>query len=141
MKITKGNIKREIAEGKLCLKADEILRCRFQFFIDDISIGCYALRSTAPFEVRAERAWNVGGLLWDPSRQLYVPQLAAPQFPRIKPASRIVIRELEYMKDGTVDEVSFTFAAFGLSGCDRKGESGRVLNFEILDLQGVKLDG
>ncbi len=132
-----GVLRQEIAEGKLCLKADEDFRFRFEFWTDDVQIGCYAIRSTAPMEVRAERAWNIHRATWDTTRKLFVPATQQKRFGVIKPDSKIVVKELNAGRDSAIDAVGFTFQAFMLSETTRRGKDG-PLEFEILDLQGVR---
>lgn len=135
-------LKRDIARGNLCLKADEYARFRFQFVVDGVTIGCYAIRSTGPFEVRVERAWNIARYVWDIEKKLMVPCKAQRQFGRIKQDSKIVIRELMPRGDIERDRVSFTFAALAfLDGPAKRDEKGCPLLFEIADLQGVKFNG
>lgn len=138
-----GTLREEIAKGELCLKADALTRCRFYFEVDGYPIGCFALRSTAPFEVRVERAWNVSRFSWDIVKKLYTPSRPQRHFWRIKSTSKVIIRELTARGDEDRDKVALTFAAFAVfDGPDMRGAEDTPLKFEVADLQGVRfVDG
>jgi hypothetical protein len=129
----------EIAEGKLHLKADSLVRFRFTFAVGPEPIGCYAIRSVEPYGLRFERAWNVGGQSYDPRKGMYVPSVVSRKLDKVRVGAVMRVCVLAPERDEILDYATFKAARVEFNdGPDVAQGAGKApLKFECVDVLGI----
>lgn len=143
MRVPLPRLNEEVAQGTLCLKADDFTRCRFAVEIDGEPVGCFSVRSLGPHQLRLERAWNKNAGMSDPRTGLWVAGLVSRKFLRLREKSKVKITEFLGLgfrpRDVVVVVASKTEFFDGPDVVEKS--TGELLKFECVDLLGVMCHG
>jgi len=135
----KGRLLEEILTGKLCLRADSLVRYRFAFSVDEMPIGVYRIASIKPKEIALLRAWNRTSSFKDPFTGLFV-TLQGRQFHHIQPGKLCFLVEFGEEFTRVVDRIAFKAGRAVLRDVVMPGAS-EELRFESIELAEIEIVG